>query len=212
MKIATKISIVAIFLLVFLGCENEHQQYNIMDFFWPLQKGKIFTFESQDGLERRIQIMNITQKNNGTIVVETEQQIEQSNLIRLLKFFYEIDPQQKIIYRQEYSKHSSNFIILKGPLRRGTTWNTQQVVTKENEIVDTANGHCEIAQMKRQDILSQKTLCLQTVCQLEGKGIAMFTDAFYCKGLGEVENTLKITYKNSRQKAITHTEKLIEIK
>jgi hypothetical protein len=213
MKIATKISIVAIFMLIFWGCENEHPEYNIMDYFWPLQKGKIFTFESKDGLKRRIQIMNITSKNNGKIFVETEQQVEQpANVIRLLKIFYEIDSQQEVIQQESLFQDESNFIILKGPLQRGTTWNTQRIVKHENEIVDTPNGHCEIAQMKRQYILSQKTFCLQTVCQLDGKGISVFTDEFYCKGLGNVESTLKITYKNNRQKAFTRTEKLIEIK
>lgn len=208
MKLTAIGSAAALTLLLFGAGEATE---SIMDYFGPLQEGKTFLFKVSNILitgipEKREHVIKVIL--DKTTRIETEETIGNATP-RTIR--YELDPKQDAIYKKDTTT-SADILLLKGPPHAGTTWQRKFFMTKNGAVTDAPTGLCRIAQIAKKPVLGKERDCLQVICQVDGKQTSVHTDESYCKGVGQIENTFTITYKNSQQKPFTHSEKLIEIK
>src|SRR5581483_5372671 len=112
-------------VLVTSGCSSQKGD-PVADYFWPLKKGQIFTYELEGGGKHIIKLSEVTQESNGNFQVSTEEEIVETNLPvnAPMKDHFRIDLKNNVIYRSTQSGAAppKEAIYLKGPIRRGVEW------------------------------------------------------------------------------------------
>lgn len=102
--------------------------------------------------------------------------------------------------------------MLVGPVREGARWETYFTVSGPGVAI-RATGTCNITSMTQREVLGKQALCAQHTCPMESKELSVIESGSYCRGIGQAETQLDISYKTSQQAPIRYGEKLlIEIK
>ncbi len=209
------------------GCEREAGE-PASTFFWPLQEGKSFVYEASAGVHRTIQIVKVTHQNDQRILVETEERMEGSDSTGSFRqprrALWELDLANDIIrFRSMPAARSAAGITLRGPVRKGTTWVSEFVMSgpvdegtptedkSQRKVYIKAKGVCRITGMVQRSVLGQQVQCAQYSCPLESKELSVTEDGSNCRGVGRMESSVTIVYKNGRQEPFTHSERLIDI-
>jgi len=140
-------------LIFFLSCSSHDQYEQAIDYFYPLEKGKAYIYNSDFGtdvIKKIIRVEEITKEKEKVLVRISEtlkipsglrNEFESSGTVKFpetIKNEYEYIIRSNLIKRKQIVKDKSpkEFIYLKGPIRKGISWKTQGTYFLQTQIIE----------------------------------------------------------------------------
>lgn len=206
---------VLVLVLLLSGCE-ERPRETVIDYFWPLQEGRVFVYETNDASTHSVHLKHIEHRSDGTILVATTQarsgtsQAEGSS-----EMAYELIPKEDVVYLVEpFGKQSERAVLLKGPIGKGNAWTSEFLMTgPKDAVVKTimikASGPCGTKDAGTRLVLGTEVSCISCACRMESEGLSVYDEHTYCRGIGGIGGKVVVTYKRSGQQPFTWEERLV---
>ena len=204
---------------ILTGCEDPRVGPPAKDFFWPLERGKVYEYQVGEDAIALVEISKITQGEEGALYVEsrhTQWNKKTDERQRGEKFIYRIFEDLDVITVSREGS-SGKATVFAGPVAVGTQWLSLATITgpvdaERKTVFLTAKGYCRIHHVRDEQAFGQSRRCMHYSCPLEGEGVSLMEEGTYCNGLGRLRIRYTVQYKDSGQQPIIREVKLIKVR